>query len=271
MYLLSLSKCDDCRQQVSSAHSRRTAGCLVPHGFLNPISELVITRFVWQLAMNSKQPSRLIQGTTSTRSCPSASREHQPPSWEPWTPLSNKPLLRKCALVLFDDILVYSASLEDHTIHLQSVLELLRRDQWQVKRSKCSFAQRQLSYLGHTISQHGVATETPKMKNIANWSSPQSVKEVRSFLGLVWPAITGASFAISASLQSHWHISRRNMGRSWALRQLKKQDAFQLYLRTEEEDKATLGFLCSQCLIRKARHKPKDGQPLLNQDLHLFE
>lgn len=86
--------------------------------------------------------------------------------------------------MLFDDILVYSASLEDHTIHLQSVLELLRRDQWQVKRSKCSFAQRQLSYLGHTISQHGVATETPKIKNIANWSSPQSVKEVRSFLGL---------------------------------------------------------------------------------------
>ncbi len=124
MYLLSLSKCDDCRQQVSSAHSRRTPGCLVPHGFLNPISELVITRFVWQLAMNSKQPSRLWKGTTSTRSCPSASREHQPPSWEPWTPLSNKPLLRKCALVLFDDILVYSASLEDHTIHLQSVLEL---------------------------------------------------------------------------------------------------------------------------------------------------
>jgi hypothetical protein len=31
--------------------------------------------------------------------------------------------------------------------------------------------------LGHTISQHGVATETHKIKNIANWSSPQSVKE----------------------------------------------------------------------------------------------
>ena len=42
-------------------------------------------------------------------------------------------------------------------------------------------------------------------------------------------------------------------------------------LITKTEDKATLGFLCSQCLIRKARHKPKDGQPLLNQDLHLFE
>lgn len=84
--------------------------------------------------------------------------------------------------MLFDDILVYSASLEDHTIHLQSVLELLRRDQWQVKRSKCSFAQRQLSYLGHTISQHGVATETQKIKNIANWSSASFVAWERALI-----------------------------------------------------------------------------------------
>jgi hypothetical protein len=35
------------------------------------------------------------------------------------------PLLRKCALVFFDDILVYSSSFDDHVHHLQQVLELL--------------------------------------------------------------------------------------------------------------------------------------------------
>jgi len=61
------------------------------------------------------------------------------------------PLLRRGVLVFFDDILIYSKSLEEHLVHLRQVLELLRRDQWQVKLSKCVFAQLQLKYLGHVI------------------------------------------------------------------------------------------------------------------------
>jgi hypothetical protein len=38
------------------------------------------------------------------------------------------PLLRKSVLVFFDDMLVYSATLEDHVSHLQQVLQLLTRD-----------------------------------------------------------------------------------------------------------------------------------------------
>jgi hypothetical protein len=51
-------------------------------------------------------------------------------------------LLRKSALVVFDDIVVYSSTLEDHVQHLTKVLSLLQQDKWQVKLSKCSFAQR---------------------------------------------------------------------------------------------------------------------------------
>ena len=54
----------------------------------------------------------------------------------------NKPLqkcLRKYALVFFDDILIYSASYEDHLKHIASVLEFLQADTWKVKMSKCSF------------------------------------------------------------------------------------------------------------------------------------
>lgn len=50
------------------------------------------------------------------------------------------PLLRKCALVFFDDILVYSASLNEHISHLEQVFELLSADDWKVKLSKCKFA-----------------------------------------------------------------------------------------------------------------------------------
>jgi hypothetical protein len=61
-------------------------------------------------------------------------------------------LVRKCALVFFDDILIYNNSLEDHVFHLKQVLQLLEQDHWQVKLSKCSFAQRQIDYLRHVIS-----------------------------------------------------------------------------------------------------------------------
>jgi hypothetical protein len=51
------------------------------------------------------------------------------------------PLLRKSVLVFFDDILV------------EQELKILQQDQRRVKLSKCSFAQRTISYLGYVISE----------------------------------------------------------------------------------------------------------------------
>jgi len=95
-----------------------------------------------------------------------------------------QPLLRKCVLVFFDDILVYSGSFADHLAHLRAVFQLLSRDQWQVKLSKCTFAQRQIAYLGHIISAEGVATDSRKVDAIVSWPPPSNIKELRNFLGL---------------------------------------------------------------------------------------
>jgi hypothetical protein len=43
---------------------------------------------------------------------------------------TSQPLLRKGVVAFFDDILVYSSSLDAHVQHLKSVLQLLRRDNW---------------------------------------------------------------------------------------------------------------------------------------------
>ena len=94
------------------------------------------------------------------------------------------PLLRKCVLVFFDDILIYSKSYEEHLEHVKLVLQLLARDHWQVKLSKCIFAKRQVSYLGHVISQEGVSTDPSKVQAILRWPIPANVKELRGFLGL---------------------------------------------------------------------------------------
>ncbi|XP_019163484.1 PREDICTED: uncharacterized protein LOC109159828 [Ipomoea nil] len=95
-----------------------------------------------------------------------------------------KPLLRKFVLVFFDDILVYSPSWEVHWQHLREVLLTMRQHQLLAKMSKCSFAQTQVEYLGHIISQEGLQTDPTKLEAVAAWPRPKTVKALRGFLGL---------------------------------------------------------------------------------------
>jgi hypothetical protein len=48
------------------------------------------------------------------------------------------------------------------------VFDLLWADQWKLKMSKCSFAQTEISYLGHVISAAGVGTDPVKLEAIAS-------------------------------------------------------------------------------------------------------
>jgi len=94
------------------------------------------------------------------------------------------PFLRKFVMVFFDDILVYSPTLEAHVDHVQRVLEQLRAHKLYMKLSKCSFAQLQLEYLGHIISDAGVSTDPRKTEAMLQWPVPKTITELRGFLGL---------------------------------------------------------------------------------------
>ena len=93
-------------------------------------------------------------------------------------------LLRKGVLVFMDDILIYSRTLEEHTVLLKQVLEILQQHQFFIKKSKCSFAKNSVEYLGHVISESGVATDKSKILAVSSWPTPKSVKQLRGFLGL---------------------------------------------------------------------------------------
>lgn len=94
------------------------------------------------------------------------------------------PFLRKFSMVFIDNILVYSPSLEAHADHLRQVFLKLREHKFYLKRSKCTFAKTELAYLGHVISQEGVATDPSKTAAMVKWPQPTNVTELRGFLGL---------------------------------------------------------------------------------------
>lgn len=96
-----------------------------------------------------------------------------------------RPLLRKSVIVFFDDILVFSPTLEDHCSHLADVLSLLHQThQFFVKLSKCSFCSTTVEYLGHLVSDGKLNADPAKIDAMTAWPVPKSVMQLRGFLGL---------------------------------------------------------------------------------------
>ncbi|WVZ80320.1 hypothetical protein U9M48_027806 [Paspalum notatum var. saurae] len=92
--------------------------------------------------------------------------------------------LDKFVLVFIDDILIYSKSEEEHKEHLRIVLNRLREHKLYAKFSKCAFWLKEVSFLGHILSEKGVAVNPSKVKDVLNWKQPETVTEIRSFLSL---------------------------------------------------------------------------------------
>lgn len=92
--------------------------------------------------------------------------------------------IRQFVLVFFDDILVYSATWKEHLEHLERVLEVMTKEQLFANKKKCQFGKSSVEYLGHIISEQGVAVDPAKVESVINWPTPKNVKGVRGFLGL---------------------------------------------------------------------------------------
>ncbi|KAK3548562.1 hypothetical protein QTP70_014483 [Hemibagrus guttatus] len=91
-------------------------------------------------------------------------------------------LLGKGVIVYIDDILVYSASMEDH---VRQVREVLARLQWHhlyVKLEKCKFHRTTVTFLGYVISHQGVEMDVGKVWAVTEWPAPATVRELQRFL-----------------------------------------------------------------------------------------
>ena len=64
------------------------------------------------------------------------------------------------------------------------VLDRIRETKFKLNLGKCTFAAREVAYLGHLVSPNGVSPDVSKVKTIKSFPLPRSVGDVRAFLGL---------------------------------------------------------------------------------------
>ena len=87
-------------------------------------------------------------------------------------------------LFYLDDIIVFSSTWEEHLARLREVFERLRHAKLRLGAAKCTFAAKEVSYLGHRVTEEGLLPDPSLLAAIRDISPLKTATEVRSFLGL---------------------------------------------------------------------------------------
>jgi len=94
--------------------------------------------------------------------------------------------LRSTFLKVFvDDLNVHSETWEEHIQHLDAVLCKLREVNLKFNPSKCCFAAKTITFLGHVVSKEGIQPDLRKIEAVLHFPTPKDVTSIRSFLGLI--------------------------------------------------------------------------------------
>jgi hypothetical protein len=75
-------------------------------------------------------------------------------------------------LVYLDDIIIKSGSPEEHAKHVDAVLSSLTEHRLFCQLPKCTWAQKELKYLGHLVSGEGVKPDPAKVAALDRWQPP---------------------------------------------------------------------------------------------------
>lgn len=96
-----------------------------------------------------------------------------------------KEFLHKFCFVYMDDIVCFSKSLEEHLQHLRKIFGKLREYNLKVQLDKSEFLRKEVAFLGHIITQHGIKPNPAKIEAIEKYPLPVNTKQIKSFLGLI--------------------------------------------------------------------------------------
>lgn len=88
-------------------------------------------------------------------------------------------------VIFVDDILVHGRNETEHNERLESVFKRASEVNLKFNKQKCKFGLSEICYVGHIFNQHGVSPDKSKIEAITKMPSPQNVKELQRFLGMI--------------------------------------------------------------------------------------
>ena len=83
-----------------------------------------------------------------------------------------------------DDIVIWSATIEQHLTHLTQVFNRLRQAGLKVHPGKCVFSFDKIDFLGHNISAEGLSPREEKVAAVRDLTPPIDISSLKSALGL---------------------------------------------------------------------------------------
>ena len=86
-------------------------------------------------------------------------------------------------MAYLDDIIIHTATLEQHVDELKRVLQMHREAGIKLRASKTFVFQKEVDYLGFRITQEGIKMKEEYVQRIQEWARPTTVKELSGFLG----------------------------------------------------------------------------------------
>ena len=78
------------------------------------------------------------------------------------------------SLFYLDDIIVFSSTWEEHLARLREVFERLRHAKLKLGASKCKFAAKEVSYLGHRVTEEGLLPDPSLLAAIRDIPPPKT-------------------------------------------------------------------------------------------------
>lgn len=91
--------------------------------------------------------------------------------------------LAKQILIYFDDALICGSTWEEFLTLMRVFLEQCRRMNLKINPKKCSLGNKSTKWLGHELSNKGIAPAKELTQTIENWPTPTSVADLRSLFG----------------------------------------------------------------------------------------
>lgn len=84
-----------------------------------------------------------------------------------------------------DDIIIYFKSIEDHKDYLKLVVNRLKSAGVRLNKKKCHFFKTKIKVLENIVTEGCIKPDPGKVKAIREYPAPNTIKELRSFLGTV--------------------------------------------------------------------------------------